>query len=667
MALKKILINGTMVTSLLMSGCNVSNFDNGIDAGSSDNKPVIQVPKNDENRYIVVYNHTAKDTNSVLRNTGEFSTRKAERTLLDYSISSSDVINHLPSSNASVVTLNDEQLSELQALANIQTSPISLVEPDVKRTLIQPIIDEDPMVMAESVPYGISLVQADQLSDQYASNQTLCIIDSGYDIAHDDLQDVGVTGGNTASSAGQWNYDGNSHGTHVAGTIAALGGNGIGVRGVHQSGNLKLHIVKVFTEDGWAWGSDLVQAIAQCRDNGANVVSMSLGGGGASNYERNSMDSFYDNGMLLIAAAGNDGNNAFSYPASYDSVMSVAAVNSSSSRANFSQYNSQVEISGPGVSVKSTIPNNRYASYSGTSMATPHVSAVASLVWSYAPDCSASEVRDAMNESAKDLGTAGRDQSYGYGLVQALDMKSNLQARSCASGSGGPVDPTDPDTPSIVDLVNGVAIMSLSASASSTLPSTTYRISVPENATNLVIETSGGTGDVDLYVRHGVEPEFKSYTCRPYRWGNNESCTIAKPESGDWYVMLHAYSDYADVSLVASYEAPIDEVEPISFEGLSATKGEMLIKKDDKPFIVSTDPTMTKMTVTISGGAGDADLYLRFGSEPTRRLADCKPFQDGNEEMCVIEGADLKSGEWFIGLQAFEDFAGVKLIVDIEQ
>jgi serine protease len=670
MTSNKKIITSAVFASLVLSGCNVSSFDSATDANKEEGVqaelPVINVPKNAENRYVVVYNDAAKDTNSVLRDTGEFSTRRAERTLSTFNINVNSIIEHLPSNNASVVTLSDDQLAELQAMTNIATSPIALVEPDVKRKLIEPFLDNSPLLAAETSPYGIAMVQADQVSDQYAGNQTLCIIDSGYDLAHDDLQKSGVTGGNTAPSAGEWNIDNNSHGTHVAGTIAALGGNGIGVRGVHQSGNLNLHIVKVFTADGWAWGSDLVKAIAQCRDNGAKVVSMSLGGGGASNYERNAMNDFYANGMLLIAAAGNDGNSSLSYPASYDSVMSVAAVDRNRNRASFSQYNAQVEISGPGVAVKSTVPNNGYASYSGTSMATPHVSAVASLVWSYAPNCSAAELRDAMINSAQDLGSAGRDQSYGYGLVQALAMKTNLESRSCASGGTGPTDPTDPTDPSIVDLSNGVAVSQLSGQASATLPTIAYRLNVPTNATDLVISISGGSGDADLYVRHGSEPEFKTFTCRPYNWGNNETCTISKPDSGDWYIMLHAYSNFAGVSLKASYQEPVSQTERILFESLQGKKGDMLLDQDGNAFVVTVDDTMKKVTFTLSGGSGDADLYLRQGAAPTRRIADCKPFVDGNEEVCTLEGTDLTAGDWFVGVQAFEDFSDVDLFIDIE-
>lgn len=133
---------------------------------------------------------------------------------------------------------------------------------------------------------------------------------------------------------------------------------------------IKLHIGKGLTYGGSGNSAGVLAAVAACVENGANVISMSLGGGGYSQTENSTYEDVYvKNGVLIIAAAGNGGNSGMSYPASYPSVMSVAAVDSRSyNRASFSQYNGQVEISGPGVKVESTIPGNKYASWNGTSM-----------------------------------------------------------------------------------------------------------------------------------------------------------------------------------------------------------------------------------------------------------------------------------------------------------
>ncbi|MDX1474382.1 MAG: hypothetical protein R3309_09435, partial [Reinekea sp.] len=130
MTSNKKIITSAVFASLVLSGCNVSSFDSATDANKEEGVqaelPVVNVPKNAENRYVVIYNDAAKDTNSVLRDTGEFSTRRAERTLSTFNINVNSIIEHLPSNNASVVTLSDDQLAELQAMTNIATSPIAL-------------------------------------------------------------------------------------------------------------------------------------------------------------------------------------------------------------------------------------------------------------------------------------------------------------------------------------------------------------------------------------------------------------------------------------------------------------------------------------------------------------------------------------------------------------
>ncbi|SHF90359.1 Peptidase inhibitor I9 [Microbulbifer donghaiensis] len=232
-----------------------------------------------------------------------------------------------------------------KALQALQNNPnVEYVEEDVKRYLL-----------SQEVPFGIPMVQADQVSDGVAGNRTVCIIDSGYDISHEDLSGNAVSGSND-SGTGNWYEDQNSHGTHVAGTIAAMN-NGVGVVGVLPNSNINLHIVKVFNADGWGYSSSLVAAADACVSNGANVINMSLGGDRASKTEERAFADIYaNNGVLSIAAAGNDGNTRHSYPASYDSVVSVAAIDSNKVIADFSQQTDQVEMAGPGVDVLSSVP-----------------------------------------------------------------------------------------------------------------------------------------------------------------------------------------------------------------------------------------------------------------------------------------------------------------------
>jgi len=329
----------------------------------------------------------------------------------------------------------------VSALQGLKNNPnVEYVEEDHKRytfALTTPSTG-NPYATGQAVPYGIKLVQADQLADTYVGNRKVCIIDSGIDRAHEDL--VGNSAnmsGQYDSGTGNWYTDQNSHGTHVAGTIAAVNNSGLGVVGVNSNRRLKLHIVKVFGAGGWAYSSTLSSAANQCASAGANIISMSLGGPSSNTTESNTFANLASRGILSVAAAGNAGNTAISYPAGYSSVVMVGAVNEYKQWASFSQYNSKMEIAAPGVSVYSTVPlavrGTKYAYFNGTSMATPHVAGVAALVWSYFPSCTGSQIRTSLNRSAQDLGTAGRDTKFGYGLVQAKAAYDRIRTYGCGA------------------------------------------------------------------------------------------------------------------------------------------------------------------------------------------------------------------------------------------
>ena len=248
------------------------------------------------------------------------------------------------------------------ALNGLSRNPnIEYIEADVIREPFA--VSNVPMSGSEILPYGIQMVQADKVIPSAANNRTICIIDSGYSEQHDDLRDhtgTDLTAKLSDAGSGTWNRDSCGHGSHVAGTIAAIAGNGIGVVGANPGA--ALHIVKVFGNDalvengscGWTYSSTLVSALNSCRAAGANVVSMSLGGGLKSRTEENAFNDANKADVLSIAAAGNAGNNTTSYPAGYASVMSVAAVDANAVKGTFSQSNKDVEIAAPGVAVLST-------------------------------------------------------------------------------------------------------------------------------------------------------------------------------------------------------------------------------------------------------------------------------------------------------------------------
>jgi thermitase len=247
------------------------------------------------------------------------------------------------------------------------------------------------------------------------------IVDTGIDQTHVDLSGKTV---NCANAIGgllsQGNcVDDNMHGTHVAGTIAARANNGVGVAGV--AFNASLAICKgLHTAAGTGLTSDIANCINWTHQQGAKVISMSLGGGASTTLQsavQNAWKGGAAGGSVLIAAAGNDGDSTANYPAAYPEVVSVAATDHNDARASFSNANADVEVAAPGVSILSTIPGGQYAELSGTSMATPHASGVAGVLWQLFPSDTAAGIRSRLSSSVDDLGPAGRDASFGFGRV----------------------------------------------------------------------------------------------------------------------------------------------------------------------------------------------------------------------------------------------------------
>ena len=244
------------------------------------------------------------------------------------------------------------------------------------------------------------------------------VIDTGIDQTHPDLS------GQTVACARFQDMlqieqcaDDNGHGTHVAGTIAAKANNGIGVAGV--AFNADLVICKAL---GGPLGTGSTADVANCinwvASQGARVISMSLGGGASTTLQQAVANAWNNgNGAVIVAAAGNDGDATLNYPAAYAEVVSVAATDSSDARASFSNANADVEIAAPGVNVLSTVRGGGYATLSGTSMATPHVSAVAGVLRQLFPSDSAAAIRNRLDAAVNDLGPAGRDTSFGFGRV----------------------------------------------------------------------------------------------------------------------------------------------------------------------------------------------------------------------------------------------------------
>ncbi len=465
----------------------------------------------------------------------------------------------LPGLNAVAVRLSAAQLTGLAKSADVER-----IELDPPRYPL--------MVDTQITPFGIPLVQSDQVAYGDAPGIMVCVVDTGFDLGHPDLPPASRVTGASAPGIGPWFQDDDGHGTHVAGSIMALA-NTEGVIGTTNGGEFDVHIFRVFDEEGsTASSSDVIAGVQSCADAGARVVNLSLGctGNGCfSASEEQAFANFSQAGILTVAAAGNDGASPTdgtlpSFPAAYAGVVAVAALDENRDIAGFSQRYPEVELAAPGVAVRSTVPRGTgfgaqvtvgtqnlaseaflgtpigtvsatladcglagtvctnvagqicliergtflfvekaqnceagggigaiiynnipgaigngtlgdtpgvtipvagisdtdgavlltllgeqaqisigpedYGELSGTSMATPHVSGVAALIWSRAPASTSQQIRAALQAGAEDLGAPGRDNTFGFGLVQAANSLLALSGDADNDGIANDAD-----------------------------------------------------------------------------------------------------------------------------------------------------------------------------------------------------------------------------------
>jgi len=341
------------------------------------------------------------------------------------------------------------QAPESEVLNIMQHDSVKVVEGDEEMDVMGWVDEVQPeslrgrgRTLAEETPYGIAMVKAADLPNLPASKswKKVCVVDTGYENSHPDLPTLATGDGFSPYGSSQlWNVDGSGHGTHCAGTIGAIGDNNAGVNSVMNtdgSGFENFFIGKGLTNRGSGSWAGVLAAMNACETNGASVISLSLGSSYRWTTMADATKTLHEKGVLLVAAAGNGRSSRFSYPASFNHVMSVAAVDSNRRRAYFSQYNSQVEISGPGVSVRSTYKGGIYRNLSGTSMSTPHVAGVAGLVWSHFPDCSPMQIRYALSRTAANgSGQNSCNTMFGHGIVDAKAAYDFLSTYPCSSNS----------------------------------------------------------------------------------------------------------------------------------------------------------------------------------------------------------------------------------------
>jgi serine protease len=311
------------------------------------------------------------------------------------------------------------------------------------------LIEPDPVreLLGQTTPYGISMVQADQIvTTSQVTNRTVCIIDSGLYTGHEDLQTSNITGEPLG-----WDTDGCGHGTHVAGTIAEGTGNAIGVTGLAYGA--RIMPVRVLDRRGEGRAAVIAQGIRWAANHHAKVINLSFEFGSAVTRRQipqivSALRRARHKGALVVGAAGNAGAPAVAYPARASDVLSVGATTAHGCQAKYSNGGSGLDLVAPGGGVDADLPDDPSChpldppggdiyqmtftgsvrmfglpgGYVGTSMSAPHVSATAAMVIAsgiLGPSPSPRAVELRLERTARDLGAPGFDDRYGWGLLDA--------------------------------------------------------------------------------------------------------------------------------------------------------------------------------------------------------------------------------------------------------
>jgi len=534
------------------------------------------------------------------------------------------------------------------------------------------------------------------------------------------------------------------HGTHVTGTIAALTNNARGVASMAYGA--KVVPVRVLGKCGGSV-SDIVDAITwasggsvsgvPANANVAKVLSLSLGGGGACGSFQAAITGARSRGSVFVVAAGNENQNVTnSSPANCSGVISVAATTRAGARASYSNFGSTIVISAPGgagtggtADILSTLNtgtttqgSETYAYYAGTSMATPHVSALAAAIFSINSGLTPDQVKNYLTANARPLPGACSG-GCGAGIINAqatlaavsgggsnlppvanfsfttsgltanftdssTDPDGTISSRSWNFGDGGTSTTTNPShayaaggTYSVALTVtdNGGATNTKTQSvtvsgggggnvlqngtpvtglAATTGNTITYTMSVPAGASNLVFQISGGTGDADMYVRFGSPPGTTSGTYDCRPYLNGNNETCT-------FAAPSAGTWYVTLRAYSSFTG-------VTLSGSYSTGGGGNVLQNGVPVsgLAATTGNSLNYTMTVpagatnlvfhtAGGSGDADLYVRFGSPPTTSTYACRSWASGNTETCTI--AAPSAGTWYVMVRAYSTFSGVTL------
>ncbi|RJP53339.1 MAG: peptidase S8 [Anaerolineaceae bacterium] len=405
-----------------------------------------------------------------------------------------------------VAVIQIEAINVSNALASLAACPaVRYVEPNFLAFMTETI----PTDSSWSLQYGLVNIHAPQGWDLStgAASITIAVVDTGVDLSHPDLVGKIVDGYDFVNND-DFAQDDNGHGTHVAGIAAATGNNGTGIAGV--SWGARIMPIKVLNSAGSGSFADVAAGIIWAADNGAQIINLSLGGTSNSAVLQSAVDYAHARGIIMVAAAGNTGSNFVLYPARYFNVIAVGATDSTNTLTSFSNHGPELDLSAPGAAIYSTSLGGTYVYRSGSSMAAPFVSGLAAILRGIPGNGGSGAITMQMQSSALDLGSTGRDDFYGYGLIQ---MDAAIQRALLTIDTTPPVVSsiiranTNPSSAASVDFtvifsetVIGVDISDFTLATTGISGASITSISGTGETYRVTIKTGSGNGTIRLDV-----------------------------------------------------------------------------------------------------------------------------------------------------------------------
>jgi len=511
-------------------------------------------------------------------------------------------------------------------------------------TYVEPLIrvqaDFTPSDPYYSQQWGLPKIGAPAAWDisRGSAGVVIAVVDTGVSLSHTDLS-THIDTVNDYDFANQDSVadDDQGHGTHVAG-IAAASANGS--HGVGVAPNCTILPVKVLDADGSGSSFDVADGIEWAADHGAGVINLSLGSASYSSVIAEAVVYAQGQDVVVVAASGNDGWSGVMYPAAYPGVLGVGATDSSDSRASFSNYGPEVDLSAPGVGIVSTSYTGGMTTMSGTSMATPFVAGAAGLVRAIAPSYSWAQVSARLTATASDKGAAGRDDYFGYGRLNVA-----------AAVSGLTDTPTDDNIPGIAAPASPI-VGSLAEGDDDDV----YRLYVAAGSSLSVGMTGPADADFDLYLYDPTAQDVRTDThlAASSSAGSSEQVDWTASKSGYYYVRATRYSGSGSYSLTyttvaGSYDGNIPGV-PVPSTPVSGFLDGSDLDDVYRVHLASSNTLSVTLDVPVEG---DFDLYL-FGPTATDIYADeYLAASAGTDSSEYMEWTASTAGDYYVVVHCY--------------